>query len=145
MVGCSNRHWCSTDPQTSESLFSWADLLVQKHALRYQVFQPKPCTACHIWHNHFHNHNKDKRKYIKHSLFQSTYTTAQWKANWSFLSSCESFLALTNKQSFSHGISVGLSPNWTTSQSLMSLKTKDHSGMLKLTKRESHFHLWSIL
>lgn len=27
--------------------------------------QTNPCTACHLWHNHICNHNKDKRREIK--------------------------------------------------------------------------------
>lgn len=58
-----------------------------------------------------------------------------------FLSSSESFLALTNKQSFSHGIRVCLGPNWMTRPSVTNVsENKSHSGMLKLTKCEKKIH-----
>lgn len=93
-------------------LTSWYIWIVGKHALRYQLFMApdKPCTTCHIWQNHIYNHNKISRGESNTGSQRALTLLLNEKANLSFLSSCESSTAFTNKQPFSHGTGMGLHP-----------------------------------
>lgn len=110
-------------PQQYGSLFTWADPLVgltdKKHALLdiINIFKqsliPLATSGLIIF------TTITRKAELNQARFRRALRLLlNENASLSFVSSCKSFVAFTNKQQFSHGIRAGPHPSWTTSLSL---------------------------